>query len=107
MILCGFADRVGDFRKQRVDMVFFQDQGRRQGDDIAGDADQDILLVEAFGEYIIGTGAGLALARCQFNGADQTEVADVDDIRQSFELVDGIFQYCSSAMALSNRFSSA
>jgi hypothetical protein len=54
-------------------MGAFDDQRRRQRDHIAGGADQQVLVVEAAGEHVVGAGADGARARREFDRADQAD----------------------------------
>src|SRR5687768_3051780 len=65
-----------------VDVAAIEDQRRRQGDDVAGAADQQVVLAERPLEHLVAAGAGRAGAAREFDRADQAEIADVDDVRQ-------------------------
>src|SRR5215468_2701087 len=60
-----------------VDVGLLDDERRREGDDVAGDADQQAVLVGPQ-EGFEGAGAGFAGARLQFDAAEEAEVAQVD-----------------------------
>ena len=58
------------------------DQRRRQGDDVAGRAHED-AAVEGLDEARVRAPAGFVREGLELDGADETDVADVDDVRQA------------------------
>jgi hypothetical protein len=68
------------FVEQFVDLVLRDDQRRRQRDDVAGGADQQAVVI-GLQEGREGALGRLAGNRLQLDGADQAEIADVDDMR--------------------------
>src|SRR6478736_9056347 len=72
---------IRDRADRLVDVRFLDDQRRRQGDDVAGRADQDAAL-EAGAEDVEGAFAGAARNRLELDAADQADVADVDHVRR-------------------------
>ncbi|CCF20123.1 protein of unknown function [Pseudorhizobium banfieldiae] len=70
-------------------MVLLGDQRRRHGDDVAGGADQETVLVglEEGGEGALGRLAG---DRIEFDRADHTDVADVDHVRQVLQRMQAV-----------------
>ena len=79
-----------------VDVLLLDDQRRGQGDDVAGRADQAALL-ESLDEGGEGPLRRLAADRLQLDGADQADVADVDDVPASFSECSASSQYCASS----------
>ncbi len=68
-------------------MPGLENQRRRQGDGVAGHADQQIALVKTIGEDLVAARPGLLLARRQVDSRDQTEIAHVDHLRQIGQIV--------------------
>src|SRR5690606_36957757 len=72
-----------------VDVALLQDQGRRQGDDVARGADQQALL-EAAEERLEGPLRGLAGHRLQLDAGDDPEIAQIDDVTRTLQGMDRV-----------------
>src|SRR5438034_131899 len=81
-----FPHRVED----ALDLRFLDDQRRREGEGIAGIADEDARL-EALHQPVVAAAAGGSRLRRQLDRAHQAEVADVDDVALALQRVDRVF----------------
>jgi flagellar biosynthesis/type III secretory pathway chaperone len=97
--------RIAEDRDDILEMLLLCDQRRREGDDVAGHADQQALL-EAIDEDVIGARARRAVARGQFDAGDEADRADVDDVRQTLQQCIAACQSSSSSAARVSRPSS-
>src|SRR3990170_7898593 len=74
---------------QLVDLLLFDDERRLERDDVTGGADEEAAL-ERFDEEGVGALSRLAGDGIELDGADQPDIADVDDVRKALERVDRI-----------------
>ena len=72
-----------------VDLLLLDDQRRRQRNGVAGGPNQEPAL-ERLDEARMGALAGLARDRIELDGADQPDIADVDDMRQALQRMDRV-----------------
>src|SRR3989337_3317862 len=70
-----------------VDLLLFDDERRRERDDVTGGADQEAAL-ERLDEARVGALRWLAGDGIALDGADQPDIANVDDVRKALERVD-------------------
>eukprot|EP01022_Parablepharisma_sp_SALTPOND_P021543 TRINITY_DN427_c0_g3_i1.p1 TRINITY_DN427_c0_g3~~TRINITY_DN427_c0_g3_i1.p1 ORF type:complete len:877 (-),score=398.28 TRINITY_DN427_c0_g3_i1:14792-17422(-) len=77
--------------EQLVDLLLVDHQRWRQGDDVAGHADQD-AIVEGTHEGVIGAGADAAGNGRQLDAGDQADGAHVDDMRQAAQCVGSVLE---------------
>src|SRR5262249_50918832 len=80
-----------------VDVGLLDDERRREGDDVAGDADEQAVLI-GLQEGVEGAPADLAGERLELDPADETEVAQVDDALHALQGVDGILPILGEAV---------
>ena len=80
------AQRLRQHAEQLFDVFGFDDERGRQRDDVAGGADQQPAL-ETLEVHAESARAGRAGDRLQLDAGHQPVVADVDDMRQSAQLV--------------------
>ena len=81
------AQRVGDGFHDLVDLALLDDEGRRDGEDVAGLAHENAVLV-AIEEHIVAALAGLAWARFKLDAGNEAYIADVDDVRAAPQRMD-------------------
>ena len=74
-----------------VDLLLFDDERRRERDDVTGGADEEAAL-ERLDEVHVGALRRLAGDGIELDGADQPDIADVDDVRKALERVDASSQ---------------
>src|SRR3990170_664808 len=67
-----------------IDLLLLDDERRRERDDVAGCAHQE-SAVERLDEARMGAFARFAGDGLQLDGADQPDIADVDDMRQALQ----------------------
>src|SRR4030042_1426732 len=70
-----------------VDLLLFDDERRRERDDVTGGADQEAAL-ERLDEERVGALCRLAGVGIELDSADQPDIANVDDVRKALERVD-------------------
>ena len=56
--------------------------------------------MEAFDEDVVGPGSGCSLERREFDRADEAEIADVDDMRQALQRMQGVLPVIGSAVGV-------
>src|SRR3990170_3833366 len=74
---------------QLVDLLLFDDERRRERDDVTGGADEEAAL-ERLDEARVGALRWLAGDGIELDGADQPDIANVDDVRKALERVDRV-----------------
>src|SRR6185436_18129889 len=82
-----FPDGVED----PVDLRFLDDERRREGEDVAGPADQ-YARFEDLEEGFVGALAGRAGPRLELDRAHQADVAHVDDMAAALEGVQAVLE---------------
>ena len=90
-MLVASPQHVGDRPHQLVDLLLADDERRRERDDVAGRADQHVLL-EALQEHLERARAGLACDRLELDARDHAEVAHVRDVRQLAQRVHRVLE---------------
>src|SRR3972149_5634447 len=70
-----------------VDLLFLEYERRRERDDVTGGADEEAAL-ERLDEARVGALRWLAGDGIELDGADQPDIANVDDVRKALERVD-------------------
>ena len=91
-LIHGLVELLEDRRQSVEDLInlfFFDNERRRQGDDVARRANEDTLL-ECLEEAVKGAFSRLARDRLQLDGPDEADVADINHMRQTLETVQGI-----------------
>src|SRR5262249_2388569 len=92
--LLGFSIRGGleharEDIEQLIDLFLLDDERRGKRDDVAGGTHQK-PAVERLDEARMCSPSGGIGDGLEFDGADQPDIADVDDVRQAFERMDRI-----------------
>ena len=75
------SKHLGDGPDDARDLFGINDQRRRKRDDVSGHADQQAAL-KTSREHVVATRAWRAVARGQFDPADQPNRSDIDDMGQ-------------------------
>src|ERR1700687_1434536 len=73
--------------EELVDLLLFDDERRRERDDVTGGTDQEAAL-ERLDEVHVGALRRLTGDGIELDGADQPDVADVEAVRKALERVD-------------------
>src|SRR5262249_938718 len=92
--LLGFSIRGGleharEDIEQLIDLFLLDDERRGERDDVAGGTHQK-PAVERLDEARMCSPSGGIGGGLEFDGADQPDISDVDDVRQAFERMDRI-----------------
>lgn len=86
-------DDVSDDRNDIVDLALFDNEWRRECDDVAGDAHEQASL-QALHEDIISPGSRRTVAASEFDGADEAKIANVDHVWRALQRVKSILPCC-------------
>ena len=68
-----------------VDLLLLDDQRRRERDGVAGGAHEEAAIERLDEARSAPAAIGLLWDRIELDGADQPDIADVDDVRQTFQ----------------------